>query len=213
LKTVYTRYTGEWTPNGTEYKVGDFTVNSNEQAYAVCNADHTSGATWDGDLSNWDVLVDVGNAFDDIQEYVAEAQTAASSAATWAEELEGRYENVHDFQFIPNKRWAERRQAINNASGATELDLTNGSVFTLNLSGDVDLTFAGLDDVDSSAVIGVTLKVTHNSFCVNTWPTGTVWPDDTPPSQNTSAISIFSLVSFDGGTTWNGMMGGAGYVA
>ena len=50
---------GTWT-TATAYVKGDFVVDGS--IYAVCTANHTSGATFAGDAANWSELVDVSGA-------------------------------------------------------------------------------------------------------------------------------------------------------
>lgn len=208
LVTSFATYRGEW-QTATDYNVGDFVVNSNAYTYAVCNTAHTSSAVWADDSANWDYLIEA----ETIANFAESAASSASDAAGYAATLDEFVEDIHDFQWEPNRRWADQIVDLGTTGGAVSLDLSLGNVFLINLNADAQLSVTGLTGAPSDAMIGVTLKVTHNTFCIDTWPSGTLWPDDTEPTQDTSAVSIFSLVSFDGGTSWNAVQAGAGYTA
>ncbi len=51
---------GTWA-TGIKYNANDFVLDAGR--YAVCNTTHTSTSSFDTDIANWDILIDVGNPF------------------------------------------------------------------------------------------------------------------------------------------------------
>ncbi len=95
------------------------------------------------------------------------------------------------------------------ATGATTLNLANGNVFDLTLTGSVTLTVTG---ATSGRACSFVLKATQGSggSKVITWQSGAVWAAGTAPTISTAAgkTDVFSFLSVDGGTTWYGFASG-----
>jgi hypothetical protein len=94
-----------------------------------------------------------------------------------------------------------------SASGNVTLDLANGNVFRLTLSGDVTLSFTG---ATNNRVCAFTLHVKQanaGDFTV-TWPSAVIWPGGNAPTV-TSTPSAYDVYVFET-ITGDGSDGGAG---
>jgi hypothetical protein len=92
--------------------------------------------------------------------------------------------------------------AKGSVSGATNIDLADGEFQTLTLTGAATLTF--VESFASGDGIAFMLKVAAAGTYTITWPGSVEWPGGSAPSPTGTAI--FSFISFDGGTTWNGSL-------
>ncbi len=97
------------------------------------------------------------------------------------------------------------------ATGATTLNLANGNVFNLTLTGNVTFTFSGATSGKACA-FSVYIKQDATGGRTVTWPT-VKWAGGSAPTLTTSANAIDVLVfeSLDGGTTWFGSLVGANF--
>ncbi len=97
------------------------------------------------------------------------------------------------------------------ATGATTLNLANGNVFNLTLTGNVTFTFSGATSGKACA-FSVYIKQDGTGSRTVTWPT-VKWAGGSAPTLTTSANAIDVLVfeSLDGGTTWFGSLVGANF--
>lgn len=97
------------------------------------------------------------------------------------------------------------------ATGATTLNLANGNVFNLTLTGNVTFTFSGATSGKACA-FSVYIKQDGTGSRTVTWPT-VKWAGGVAPTLTTTANAIDVLVfeSLDGGTTWFGSLVGANF--
>lgn len=107
--TLAERNRGTWVTN-TLYSVGDFVVSGN--IYAICNTSHTSGATFAGDVSKWDYLIDfVAN--DVLKDYTA---SGSPFNITWSDGTHARVTNTSasdsQMTFIPRSLSSGRTQTM-----------------------------------------------------------------------------------------------------
>ena len=209
LNTNYGRARGEWEPNGTSYLVGDFIVNTNAHVYAVANTDHTSTASFEDDLANFDVLIDFANDF-------LSAEANLAQAELYYDDITEIAFNVHNFQWVPNFKWSERAVVDEGVTTTHTIDLSEGSVHQIDLAAETTLSITGLDDLPDpdeygNFAINFALIVTHNGHCVN-WFANVRWPANTAPVQITSGTSVFVFTTVDNGANWLGNVGGTGYV-
>lgn len=97
-----------------------------------------------------------------------------------------------------------------NSAGTKNLDLSAATLFYTNsaLAGNVTFTFD--NPVASDRVTCFTLIVRGGSAVTITWPASVVWPEGAEPSW-TSGLDVVSFVTWDGGTTWTGFLGGQAF--
>ena len=203
LKTTFATYKGLWT-TATDYNVGDFIVNDNATVYAVCNTSHTS-TNFDDDAANWDKLIDAEGLFQQVQ-------TDAATAAYWGALLQNFVYDVHDFSWLPNRRWSEQVTRALSVTGSYIIDLSLGNVFDLSLSGGTTLSITGYSEMSTLSATAFTLYATHNNYCL-IWPANVYWPGGTEPTQEMSGTSIYTFMTRNGGATWQGAVGGTAYTA
>lgn len=101
------------------------------------------------------------------------------------------------------------------ASNVLTLDLSNGSVFTVTHDANVN-TVAISNPVSSNSVavqaLTLVLLYTATAYTI-TWGASIKWPSGTPPTLTAGVgkIDIFTFVSYNGGSTWFGFVGGQNY--
>jgi len=98
------------------------------------------------------------------------------------------------------------------ATGAVTLNLTNGNVFSLTLTGNVTLTFSGAI-AGRACSFTAYLRQDATGGRVVTWPGSVSWSGAVAPSLSTAANSIDIVVfeSIDGGTNWYGSLVGTAF--
>lgn len=92
-----------------------------------------------------------------------------------------------------------------DTSGAVTIDLSVGSDFRTELSGDVTYTFS--NPATSGRARVFLLEVVQDSTARTiTWPDSVVWPGGVEPTLSTGSGSVDEFVfrTRDGGTTWTG---------
>lgn len=101
------------------------------------------------------------------------------------------------------KSYDEYINANTATTGATTLDISSGNFFNLTLTGNVTFTFS---NAPSSRMVSFTIVAKQDATGGRTitWPTGTKWPGGVAPPATTTAnaIDIWSVMTYDGGTTW-----------
>jgi hypothetical protein len=99
------------------------------------------------------------------------------------------------------------------ATGTVTLNLTNGNVFNLTLTGNVTLVFSGATS-GKACSFATYLKQDATGSRVVTWPASSVkWSGGSPPSLSSAPNSVDVVVfeSLDGGTTWYGSLVGTAF--
>ena len=97
------------------------------------------------------------------------------------------------------------------ATGAVTLNLANGNIFNLTLTGDTTLTFSG---ATSGKACSFSLYTTQGATAkILTWPGSVKWAGGTVPSVTATAAAtdVFVFETLNGGTTWFGSMVGANF--
>jgi len=101
------------------------------------------------------------------------------------------------------------------ASNVLTLDLSNGSVFTVTHDANVNtVTISNPVSSNSVAVQALTLVLLYTATAYTiTWGASIKWPSGTPPTLTAGVgkIDIFTFVSYNGGSTWFGFVGGQNY--
>lgn len=99
-----------------------------------------------------------------------------------------------------------------NATGNFAIDLANGNVFNLTLTGNVTLSVTGATS-GKACSFTLYLKQDGTGSRTVTWPTGRRWAGGTAPTLSTAAnaVDIVVFESLDGGTTWFGSLVGTNF--
>lgn len=98
------------------------------------------------------------------------------------------------------------------ATGAVSLNLANGNVFNLTLTGATTLTLTGATSGRACA-ISIYLRQDATGGRSVTWPTGSKWAGGSAPTLSSAANSLDIVVfeSLDGGTNWYGSLVGTNF--
>ncbi len=119
--------------------------------------------------------------------------------------LDGDGQTLEDTTF---QNYAETCVTPSSSSGALDLDLEEGNVFSVELTEDVtDLTFS--NPPVSGLAGSCTLIATTGGYSI-TWPDSVLWADGTAPDQSTT-VDIYTFITVDGGATWYGMSAGSAF--
>lgn len=101
------------------------------------------------------------------------------------------------------KSYDEYINANTATTGATTLDISSGNFFNLTLTGNTTFTFS---NPPTSRMVSFTIVAKQDATGGRTitWPSGTKWPGGVAPPATTTAnaIDIWSVMTYDGGTTW-----------
>ncbi len=91
-----------------------------------------------------------------------------------------------------------------NLSSGTNIDLSLGSVFTKTVSGSISLTVSNVSS--SGTVSSFILDITNGGTNTVSWWSGLTWRSGTPPTLSTSGRDLLGFFTYNGGTTWNGIV-------
>jgi hypothetical protein len=98
----------------------------------------------------------------------------------------------------------ETRIAIGTGSGTQTADLATGNYFTLTTNGN---TTIAASNVPASGKVGAfILELTNGGGYTITHLTGVTWAGGTAPTLTTTGTDILAFYTFDGGTTWRGLV-------
>jgi hypothetical protein len=113
---------------------------------------------------------------------------------------------------LANGGGAEGLSALGNKTGATTLNLANGNVFSVTLTGNATFTFSGAT-ASTACSFGLYVKQDATGSRTVTWPASVKWAGATAPTLSTAANALDILVfeTIDGGTTWYGSLVGAAF--
>lgn len=114
---------------------------------------------------------------------------------------------------LANKGGAESVSTNTSATGAITLNLNNGNVFSLILTGNI--TTMTMSNAVPGKACGVSIYLTQGGAGGYTvaWPSGTKWSGGAPAlSTAAGAVDIVVLETIDGGTTWFGSLVGTNFV-
>lgn len=87
------------------------------------------------------------------------------------------------------------------AMAAADVDLSQGSVFTVTISAATTLTFS---NVPAGKAATFNLIITNGGAATVTWPTSVKWASGTAPTLTASGVDVLTFLTPDGGTTWYG---------
>lgn len=98
-----------------------------------------------------------------------------------------------------------------NATGTTILNLANGNIFNVTLTGNTTFVFSGATNGKACSFSLYKRQDSTGSRTV-TWPSGVKWSGGAPTLTTTaSSLDILVFESLDGGTTWYGSLVGADF--
>lgn len=89
------------------------------------------------------------------------------------------------------------------ALGALDVDLSASDFFTKSISTNSTITFS---NATAAKAQGFIIELTITSAAVPTWPASVDWEGSVTPTLG-NGRHVLGFVTFDGGTTWTGMIG------
>jgi len=98
-----------------------------------------------------------------------------------------------------------------NSSTSYSINLLNGNVFEITLTGNCTFTFSNPSTSGNSTSFTLILKQDGTGSRTTTWPASVDWAAATAPTLTTtaSAVDILTFFTTDGGTRWYGFLAGA----
>ncbi|MEO5691444.1 MAG: hypothetical protein ABIQ64_04615 [Candidatus Saccharimonadales bacterium] len=98
-----------------------------------------------------------------------------------------------------------------NATGATTLNLANGNIFSMTLTGNTTFTFSGAT-AGKGCSFGLYLHQNGTGGRTVTWPASVKWSGGAPTLTTTPNITdILVFETINGGTTWYGSLVGVNF--
>lgn len=131
-----------------------------------------------------------------------------------------KWNNIPVYGFAAMAKYGGRESvATANATGATTLNLVNGNIFNITLTGNATLTFAGATNGEGCS-FSLYLKQDGTGSRTVTWPAGTgttasprvLWSGGAPAlSTGANAVDVMVFESIDGGANWYGSLVGTNF--
>lgn len=90
------------------------------------------------------------------------------------------------------------------AMGANNIDLATGNFFSKTISGATTLTVSNVPASGTAA--SIVLNLTNGGSGSITWWSGMKWVGGTAPTLTTSGRDVLGFFTYDGGTTWTGLV-------
>lgn len=101
---------------------------------------------------------------------------------------------------LTSTSYTETRYAL----PANDIDLSQGNYFTKTITGATALTVSG--EPLTGYVGSFIFEITNGGSAVVTWWSGVTWEGGTPPTLTSSGVDILGFYTYDGGTTWRGLV-------
>jgi hypothetical protein len=107
------------------------------------------------------------------------------------------------------KDYSETAVVANTGTTYT-IDLENGNVFNLTLTGNCTYTFSNPPASGSAGAFTLIQNQDGAGSRTVTWPASVEWAGGSAPTITSTASStdVFTFITTDGGTTWYGFTGG-----
>lgn len=107
--------------------------------------------------------------------------------------------------------YAEVTKTHSAVTGTEDIDMQDGNIHLLTLTGNVTLTFSNPAPGDRATSLTLVVTQDGTGSRIITWPGSVVWPSGTTPVLTTtaSAVDILTFFTPDEGTTWYGFFAGA----
>jgi hypothetical protein len=108
------------------------------------------------------------------------------------------------------KDYAETVKAIGNSGTAATVDLENGNVQTVTMTGNCTFTFSNPPATGKGGSFTLILTQDGTGSRTATWPAAVKWAGGSAPTLSTAAaaIDVLTFITTDGGTSWLGFTGG-----
>lgn len=100
------------------------------------------------------------------------------------------------------------------SSNTLTLNIENGNVFSIAHNANITtLTISNPSATGKSCSFTLILKQDSGGGKTITWPAAVKWAGGAAPTLTTTAnaVNILTFITIDAGTTWYGMLGGAGF--
>ena len=105
------------------------------------------------------------------------------------------------------KNYSETRVAATGVKGTRALNINDGNVFDMTLSGNTTFTFTNPAASGKSCSFTLILRQPSTLRTV-TWPSSVKWDGDEIPEFVVSKTAVLTFVTVNGGTRWYGMIAG-----
>lgn len=115
--------------------------------------------------------------------------------------------------FVKLKRYIERVHRPSISSNVVTLDLSEASVFYVEHNANCTISFSNVQaDIDCVSVTLI-MKQSSSGGKTLTFPASVKWSGGVPPlfSTGPNAYNVFTLFTFDNGTTWLSHLAGKDY--
>jgi hypothetical protein len=87
---------------------------------------------------------------------------------------------------------------------ASDIDLSTANYFSKTITGTITFT---VSNVPSSGIAQTfVLDLTNGGSSSITWWSGVKWPGGTAPTLTSSGRDVLGFFTYDGGTTWTGLL-------
>jgi hypothetical protein len=84
------------------------------------------------------------------------------------------------------------------------IDLSTANYFTKTITEPTTLTVSGIPP--SGYTLSFILELTDAGTHIVTWWSGLTWKNGTPPTLTATGVDILGFYTYDGGTTWRGLV-------
>lgn len=113
------------------------------------------------------------------------------------------------------RNYSEAVQTNAAATGAVTVDLAGGNVAHLTLTGNITLALAGAPPSGQAGTVTLYLRQDATGGRTVTWPGSAQFPGGVRPSLSTTpnSLSVVTLSTIDGGTTWQVFLAGSAIAA
>jgi hypothetical protein len=199
---IHSTTTGFRFPDNTDQTTAGVIGPASSTDNALVRFDGVGGSTVQNSgwtLSDADALT-AGGAFD------MNGNALTVDAVTLSGVVSGNDQEVNRVKL---KDYSETLVTANTGTAYT-IDLENGNVFNLTLTGNCTYTFS---NPPASGVAGAFTLIQNQDGTGSrtvTWPASVEWAGGSAPTITSTASStdVFTFITTDGGTTWYGFTGG-----
>ena len=108
---------------------------------------------------------------------------------------------VNGSKFVMNNGAIQEHQT---SVAASDINLITGNCFTKTISGATTFTVSNVPS--SGTVASFILDITNGGSATVNWWSGVKWPYGTAPSLTVSGRDSLGFYTYDGGTTWTGLL-------
>ena len=111
---------------------------------------------------------------------------------------------------VTHKDYAETCAENATVTGTVSIDLNNGNVHSVTLTGNATLTFDNPVATGDSSSFTLIVKQDGTGSRTITWPGSVAWAGATAPTLTTTAnrFDVLAFTTVDGGTRWFGFVAG-----